>query len=100
LAREAELCYSTIAMVTDYDCWHDAHDSVTIEQIIAVLNKNVESVCGVVRHAVAALPRQRSCKCGSALEHAIMTAPAAMPSAARERLALLIDKYVAQKVGA
>ena len=101
LAREAELCYATIAMVTDYDCWHDSHDSVTVEQIIAVLNKNVENVCAVVKRAVAELPRQRTCQCGSALKHAIMTNPAAIPAETRKKLALIIGKYLgAQGAGA
>ena len=101
LAREAEMCYATIAMVTDYDCWHDSHDSVTVEQIIAVLNKNVENVCAVVKRAVAELPRQRTCQCGSALKHAIMTNPAAIPAETRKKLALIIEKYVsAQGEGA
>ena len=75
LAREAEICYATIAMVTDYDCWHPDHDAVTVEQIIAVLNQNAENACNVVREAVAAMPRERGCKCGSALAMAIITAP-------------------------
>ena len=101
LAREAEICYSTIAMVTDYDCWHDSHDAVTVEQIIAVLNKNVENVCKVVSAAVAAMPKQRGCKCGSALQHAIMTDPAKIPAETRQRLALILDKYLAtSKAGA
>src|SRR2546429_6620154 len=61
LAREAEICYVTIAMVTDYDCWHPHHDSVTVEQIVSVLNKNASNACDVVRHAVAFLPRGRKC---------------------------------------
>jgi 5'-methylthioadenosine phosphorylase len=101
LAREAEICYSTIAMVTDYDCWHESHDAVTVEQIIAVLNKNVENVCQVVSGAVAAMPKQRGCKCGSALQHAIMTDPAKIPAETRQRLALILDKYLAtSKAGA
>ena len=101
LAREAEICYSTIAMVTDYDCWHDSHDAVTVERIIAVLNKNVENVCKVVSGAVAAMPKQRGCKCGSALQHAIMTDPAKIPAETRQRLALILDKYLAtSKAGA
>ena len=73
LAREAELCYATIAMVTDYDCWHPDHDAVTVDQIIAVLMKNAENACNVVREAVAAMPSERTCKCGSALATAIIT---------------------------
>src|SRR5471032_2955302 len=73
LAREAEICYVTVAMVTDYDCWHPHHDSVTIEQIVAVLLKNAENATKVVRETVAAMPQDRKCKCGSALAHAILT---------------------------
>ena len=94
LAREAEICYSTIAMVTDYDCWHTGHDAVTVDQIVAVLNKNAENACRVLRNSVAAMPRQRSCKCGSALQHAIMTDPAKIPIETRRKLSLLIDKYL------
>jgi 5'-methylthioadenosine phosphorylase len=93
LAREAELCYAALAMVTDYDCWHPSHDSVTVEQIIAVLTRNAQNACAVVRHAVAALPRRRACHCGSALQTAIMTDPKAFPAATRARLAFLLDKY-------
>src|SRR5258708_14325428 len=63
LAREAELCYVTVAMVTDYDCWHPHHDSVTVDQIVAVLLKNAENATKVVRETIAAMPRDRSCKC-------------------------------------
>ena len=94
LAREAELCYATIAMVTDYDCWHPGHDSVTVEQIVAVLNRNAENACNVVRHAVAQMPATRSCKCGSALEFAIMTDRSRIPPQTRERLRLIVGKYI------
>ena len=100
LAREAEICYATLAMVTDYDCWHPDHDSVTVEQIVAVLNKNAANACEVVRNAVAAMPAQRACQCGSALKYAIMTDPAKLPAEARQRLSLLLDKYFPQKAGA
>jgi len=93
LAREAELCYVTVAMVTDYDCWHPEHDHVTVEQIVGVLMKNAENACNVVREAVALLPRERGCKCGSALKHAIITHKEAVPPAALERLQLLVGKY-------
>jgi 5'-methylthioadenosine phosphorylase len=99
LAREAEICYVTIAMVTDYDCWHPAHDSVTVEQIIAVLNKNAENAANVVREAVGLLPAGRGCKCGEALAMAIMTAPNAIPEATRSKLELLVGKYL-KKAGA
>ena len=93
LAREAELCYVTVAMVTDYDCWHPEHDHVTVEQIIGVLMKNAENACNVVREAVAVLPKERGCKCGSALKHAIITQKDAVPPEALERLKLLVGKY-------
>jgi 5'-methylthioadenosine phosphorylase len=93
LAREAELCYVTVAMVTDYDCWHEEHDHVTVDQIVSVLLKNAEHACNVVREAVAAMPKTRSCKCGSALKHAIITQKNAVPAATLERLKLLVGKY-------
>jgi 5'-methylthioadenosine phosphorylase len=93
LAREAELCYVTVAMVTDYDCWHPDHDHVTVEQIIGVLIKNAENASNVVREAVAALPKERTCKCGSALSHAIITQKDKVPAATLERLKLLVGKY-------
>jgi 5'-methylthioadenosine phosphorylase len=94
LAREAEICYATIAMVTDYDCWHPHHDSVTIEQIIAVLTKNAENACNVVREAVAAMPKERSCKCGLTLEHAIVTDRAKIPERTREKLRLILNRFL------
>jgi 5'-methylthioadenosine phosphorylase len=100
LAREAEICYATIAMVTDYDCWHPEHDSVTVEQIVAVLNKNAENACNVVRNAVAAMPKQHSCKCDQALATAIMTDRSKVPPATLEKLRPIIGKYFGQKVGA
>ena len=94
LAREAELCYVTMAMVTDYDCWHEEHDAVTVDQIIDVLKKNAANACELVRHVVGRLPAERSCKCGSALKHAIITDRAAISQAAKDRLGLLIGKYI------
>ncbi|HEX6806071.1 MAG TPA: S-methyl-5'-thioadenosine phosphorylase [Terriglobales bacterium] len=94
LAREAELCYVTVAMVTDYDCWHPHHDSVTVDQIVAVLLKNAENACNVVREAVAAMPEERSCRCGSALAHAIITDRGKIPESTRERLKLILGKYL------
>jgi len=94
LAREAEICYVTVAMITDYDCWHPHHDSVTVDQIVAVLVKNAENACNVVREAVAAMPKERSCKCGSALAHAILTDRAKIPPLTRERLKLIAGKYL------
>jgi 5'-methylthioadenosine phosphorylase len=94
LAREAELCYVTVAMVTDYDCWHPDHDAVTVEQIIANLIKNSENACNVLRHAVEAMPAGRICGCGAALKNAILTDPKTIPLHARKDLDLLIGKYL------
>jgi 5'-methylthioadenosine phosphorylase len=94
LAREAEICYATVAMVTDYDCWHTGHDAVTVDQVIKVLHTNSENAEKVIRQVVALMPRERKCKCASALEHAIMTDPARIPPATRQKLGLLVDKYL------
>jgi len=93
LAREAEICYVTVAMVTDYDCWHPHHDSVTVDQIVAVLLKNAENACNVVREAVAAIPKDRTCKCGSALEHAILTDRKVIPPQTRKKLHLILKRF-------
>jgi 5'-methylthioadenosine phosphorylase len=101
LAREAEICYVTVAMVTDYDCWHPDHDAVTVDQIVAVLLKNAENACSVVREAVAAMPARRSCKCESALATAVITNKDVVPAPTREKLRLIIGKYFDEKkVGA
>jgi len=100
LAREAEICYVTVAMVTDYDCWHPTHDSVTVEQIVAVLLKNAEHACAVVRQAVAATPKVRGCKCSSALSNAIITDRDKIPAATRQKLGLILNKYLETKAGA
>lgn len=94
LAREAELCYATFAMVTDYDCWHPQHDAVTVDVIIANLNKNAENVQRAIREVVRALGPGRDCHCGSALAHAILTDRKVIPAAAKKRLAPIIGKYV------
>jgi len=93
LAREAEICYVTVAMVTDYDCWHPHHDAVTVTDIIATLTKNAENACKVVAASVASMPSERACKCGSALSHAIITDRKLVPEATRKKLGILIDKY-------
>ena len=94
LAREAEICYATMAMVTDYDCWHEGHEAVTVEQVVKVLNTNSGNAAKVIRQAVALMPKTKKCKCGSALEHAIMTDPSQIPPATRQKLSLLVDKYL------
>jgi len=94
LAREAEICYATIAMVTDYDCWHPQHDAVTLEEILSNLSQNTEAVQRVVREAVRELPEERGCKCSSALKHAIITDRKRIPAAAKKQLAPIIGKYI------
>jgi len=94
LAREAELCYSTIAMITDYDCWHPEHESVTASHIIATLNQNAENAQRVLREAVRALPADRSCKCGMALQHSLVTDMKLVPPATKRRLAAILAKYI------
>ncbi len=94
LAREAEICYATVAMVTDYDCWREGHDDVTVDQIVAVLNQNAANASKVVRAAVAAMPKERKCPCASALKYAILTNPDVISEETRERLDLLIGKYL------
>ena len=94
LAREAEICYATVAMATDYDCWHDSHEAVTIEAILEVMRSNVAHARSLIAAAVPLLDPVRGCPCQDALRFAIMTDPARIPAAARDRLALLIDKYM------
>ena len=93
LAREAEMSYATLAMVTDYDCWREGHDDVTVEQVVAVIHQNSENAAKVVRAAVAALPKGPSPFC-EALKFAIMTDKKAIPESMKERLGLLIGKYL------
>ena len=97
LAREAELCYVSISMVTDYDCWHPGHDAVTVDQVVAVLEKNAENASKVLRETIAAMPVGRGCKCGSALAHAILTDREKIPAATRKKLKLILDKYLKAK---
>jgi len=94
LAREAEICYVTVAMVTDYDCWHAEHAAVTVTDILANLTKNASNAAKVVAAAVGAIPAARECKCGSALAHALITDPAVVPETTRRKLELLVGKYL------
>src|SRR3989442_1169265 len=94
LAREAEICYATIALVTDYDCWHPQHDAVTVTEVIENLKKNSANAQKIIRAAVQRLPIDRTCKCAHALKHAIMTDLRRVPEKTRERIELLIRKYV------
>jgi 5'-methylthioadenosine phosphorylase len=94
LAREAEICYVTIAMVTDYDCWHPQHDAVTVDDIIKTLTQNAENASKVVTAAVRSMAEGRECKCGSALAHALITDRKAIPEATKKKLELLVGKYL------
>jgi 5'-methylthioadenosine phosphorylase len=94
LAREAELCYATIAMITDYDCWHPQHDAVTVSEIIENLNRNTSNVQRVLHGAVAHLPIDRACKCGAALAHAVLTDRKMISAATKKRLAPIIGEYI------
>ncbi|MEW6364324.1 MAG: S-methyl-5'-thioadenosine phosphorylase [Acidobacteriota bacterium] len=94
LAREAEICYSTIALVTDYDCWHEEEENVTVETIVAYLMKNAENAKKLIRHAMSRIGPERACHCTSALKGAIFTAPDKMNPRTKENLRLLIDKHV------
>jgi 5'-methylthioadenosine phosphorylase len=94
LAREAEICYATIAMITDFDCWHPEHESVTASQIIATLVQNAENAQKVLREAVRAMPEGRSCRCGAALKHALVTDLKLVPKATKKKLEAIIGKYI------
>jgi 5'-methylthioadenosine phosphorylase len=95
LAREAEICYATLALVTDYDCWHEDEEDVTVDGVLENLRANAALAADTLRRAVAALPAERSrCACGEALRNAVITAPEAIPADARARLGLLLDRYL------
>jgi 5'-methylthioadenosine phosphorylase len=94
LAREAEICYATLAMVTDYDCWHPDHDAVTAEQILAILGKNAETARKVLRGSVRRLPIPRECECASALRYALVTPPELVPEEVRRELEPIVGRYM------
>jgi len=94
LAREAELCYATVALITDYDCWHPHHDAVTLDEILANMEKNTDNVQRAIREAVRSLDENRSCRCGSALAHAIVTDRKVISAATKKRLAPIAGKYI------
>lgn len=94
LAREAEICYATLAMVTDYDCWHEEHDDVSVESIIATLHQNVDTARRIIAAAAGKIEAGRDCLCTNALKYAIMTPAALIPEKTRADLDLLIGKYL------
>jgi 5'-methylthioadenosine phosphorylase len=94
LAREAEICYTTIALVTDYDCWHPDHDSVTVEMIIANLMQNARTAQQIIAGAVDRLPFERTCECASALKYALITRPEVIPETTARELAPIVGKYL------
>jgi 5'-methylthioadenosine phosphorylase len=97
LAREAELCYSTIALATDYDCWHHSEEAVTVEAVLAVMKHNIETSRDMIREAVQMLPEARSCGCGESLRNTIMTPEKLVPAKTRKDLAPIIGKYMKSK---
>ncbi len=97
LAREAEICYLTIALVTDYDCWHESHESVTVEMIIGNLQQNSRNAQSIIVETVRNLPTSRNCHCGQALRHALITDRTKIPAETRKKLDLIIGKYLEEK---
>ena len=94
LAREAEICYTTIALVTDYDCWHPDHDSVTVEMVMSTLAKNATTAQQIIAGAVERLPYDRTCECASALKYALVTRPEMVPDQIKKDLAPIIGRYI------
>ena len=94
LAREAEVCYATVACVTDYDCWHQTEESVTVEMILANLSRNVTTAKNIIRTAAGRIPQQRECSCAQALKDVLITAPDNIPPQVKRDLKLLIGKYI------
>ena len=99
LAREAEICYVTMALVTDYDCWHEEEEEVSVEAVIQVLQKNAAAAQSVIRKVVGSMPEERSCSCGRALQNAIITQADVIPEARRKELALLVGRYLNSSEG-
>jgi 5'-methylthioadenosine phosphorylase len=94
LAREAEICYAVLAMVTDYDCWHADHEAVTVNQVLEYLSRNVENSRRILLQAVRAVPTARGCACASAMAHAVLTDPKKIPTKTKKKFALLVGKYI------
>lgn len=94
LAREAEICYGIIALSTDYDCWHEHHDDVTVEAVVAIIKQNVEMAKNIIRHAVADIAGDRSCQCSTAMQYAIISDRSVIPHQTKQKLELIIGKYL------
>lgn len=97
LSREAEICYATMALVTDYDVWHDSEEDVTVEKVVAILHKNVATAKAIIKSVIPRIPVARSCACSHALKDAIITAPQAISEDAKKKLWLLIGKYLERR---
>ena len=95
LAREAEICYAILACATDYDCWHEGYESVSVEMVVANLARNVEVSKCILQEVASRIPQERECACATALRNAVVTAPEVIPRERREQLGLLLDKYLA-----
>ncbi|EKD36549.1 MAG: hypothetical protein ACD_75C01467G0001 [uncultured bacterium] len=94
LAREAEICYGIIALSTDYDCWHDSHEDVTVDAIIQIIHQNVAMAKNIIRQAVVDISLDRTCGCGSALQYAVITDRSVIPVETKEKLQLIVGKYL------
>ncbi|PLX95104.1 MAG: S-methyl-5'-thioadenosine phosphorylase [Desulfuromonas sp.] len=94
LAREAEICYATVALATDYDCWHEGHDDVSVEAVIAIIQQNVAMAQNIIKQAVGRIVTGRSCPCGEALRYAVITHAEAIPAETAGKLSLMIGKYL------
>jgi 5'-methylthioadenosine phosphorylase len=94
LAREAEICYGTIALATDYDCWHEEHDDVSVEAVLAIIEQNVATARRIIRAAVRQMGVKRPCKCGESLKYAIMTRRDLIPQETRDKLSVIMGKYL------
>jgi 5'-methylthioadenosine phosphorylase len=94
LSREAEICYATIALATDYDCWHSHAEDVTVDMVIAILKKNVDTAKGIIKESTSLINSERKCHCPKSLEGAIITDPKVITEETKKRLGLLIGKYI------
>lgn len=94
LAREAEICYASLSMATDYDCWHEGHDDVTVEDLIETLNNNVDLAKGIIKRVVPEISETRECPCCNALQNAIITPADVITQETKDRLGILIERYI------